>query len=117
MMNGKVFLLCLLLSSGWCLAAAEPFVLPKEALILNRDDSGKTWALNGAMKKPLAETRRELTAAVTRSGYRFKHEIPVDAKGAEHLILSFVKGNETLIVMLWAIDGKNTFFSYGVERK
>ena len=111
-------ILLLLVFAAPGLPAADPFVLPKEALVVSRDASGRTWALNGVMKQPLAAVRKTLTAAVLRSGYRLKHEIPLDEKGETHIILAFEKkGRETLILMMWSIDGRNTCFAYGEERK
>ena len=96
--------------------AADPFELPKGTTVINKDASGKTWAFNGMLKAPLETTKKILKASVLKSGFKFKHEIPVDEKGKEHLILAFVKGRKTLILMLWSTDGKNTFFSYGMSK-
>ena len=96
--------------------AADPFELPKETTIINRDDSGKTWALNGMLKTPLPAAAGILRAAILKAGFKLKHEIPMDETGKEHLILAFVKDGETLILMLWSPDDRNTFFSYGVGK-
>ena len=96
--------------------AADPFELPKGTTVINRDDSGKTWAFNGMLETSLPATRKLLKESIRKKGFQFQHEIPVDAKGEKQVILSFVKDKETLIVMLWSEDGKNTFFSYGLTK-
>ena len=96
--------------------AADPFELPKGTTVINKDASGRTWAFNGMLKSPLETTKNILKTSVLKSGFKLKHEIPMDEKGKEHLILAFVKDKETLILMLWSPDGKNTFFSYGISK-
>ena len=96
--------------------AADPFELPKGTVVLNRDDTGKTWAFNGVLDSTLSSTKKLLKESILKKGFQFQHEIPVDAKGEKQVILSFVKDKETLIVMLWSEDGKKTFFSYGLTK-
>ena len=117
-MIGRMTAGLLLFAASAALAAADPFVLPKEALVLCRDSSGRSWALNGVIRKPLAAGRKLLEEALRGSGYRLRHEIPVDAEGRQHFLLSFGKGGENLILMLWSSpDGGECFFSYGIDRK
>ena len=96
--------------------AADPFELPGGTTVVNRDASGKTWAFNGTIKAPLETTKKMLKAAIVKAGFKFKHEIPMDEKGKEHLLFAFVKGKETLILMLWSPDGRTTCFSYGISK-
>ena len=96
--------------------AADPFELPKDTVVINRDDSGKTWAFNGVLSSTLPATKKLLKDAILKKGFQFQYEIPVDEKGEKQIILSFVKNKETLIVMLWSEDGKKTFFSYGLTK-
>ena len=96
--------------------AADPFELPKNTTVINRDDSGKTWAFNGMLNSTLPATKTLLKESILKKGFRFQHEIPVDEKGDKQVILSFVKDKETLIVMLWTKDGKKTYFSYGITK-
>lgn len=110
------WLLFFLLFSVFAASAADPFRLPEKTTVIHRDESGKTWAFNGMLNASLAETKKLLKDAILKSGFKFKYEIPMDEKGKEHVILSFVKKKETLILMLWTDDGKKTFFSYGISR-
>lgn len=96
--------------------AADPFELPKNTTVINRDDSGKTWAFNGMLNSTLPATKTLLKESILKKGFRFQHEIPVDEKGDKQVILSFVKDKETLIVMIWTKDGKKTYFSYGITK-
>ena len=97
--------------------AAELFVLPKEAKVINRDTSGKTWQVNAVTALSLEKTKKLLHDAIIKKQYKLKHEIPMDEKGKEHLIISYTKGKENLILMIWSHDGKKTFFAYGVMKK
>ena len=96
--------------------AADPFELPRNTTVINRDDSGKTWAFNGVLDATLPATKKLLKESILKKGFRFQHEIPVDEKGEKQVLLSFIKGKETLIVMIWSEDGKKTFFSYGITK-
>ena len=112
----KKFLRLFLLSAAVAAAAADPFELPKGATVISRDDTGKTWALNGMLPSALPAAKKLLKDSILKKGYQFQYEIPVDEKGEKQVILSFVKNKETLIVMLWSEDGKKTFFSYGTDK-
>ena len=111
----KLLFLCLLFAAAASFAA-DPFELPKNTTVINRDDSGKTWAFNGMLESALPASKKLLKESILKKGYRFQYEIPVDEKGEKQVILSFVKDKETLIVMLWSEDGKKTFFSYGMTK-
>lgn len=105
------FILCQLLF------ATDLFILPKEAQIINRDNTGKTWQVNAVVNLPLDKTKKLLNDAILKNKYKLKHEIPMDEKGKEHIILSYMKGKDNLILMVWSPDGKKTFFAYGVTRQ
>ena len=111
----KILVLCILFAAAASFAA-DPFELPKDTVVINRDDSGKTWALNGMLPSALPAAKKLLKESILKKGYQFQYEIPVDEKGEKQVILSFVKNKETLIVMLWSEDGKKTFFSYGTDK-
>ena len=108
--------LCILLAAAASFAA-DPFELPKNTTVINRDDSGRTWAFNGMLESTtLSASKKLLKDSILKKGYQFQYEIPVDEKGEKQVILSFVRNKETLIVMLWSEDGKKTFFSYGITK-
>lgn len=107
-------LIFFLLSLG--LFAAEPFALPKGTEVINRDNSGKTWQMNGSLKMGFAEAKKTLSTAVQKAGFKLKHEIPLDEKNKEHILLSWIKGKQALIMMLWSGD-KKTFFSWGIAEE
>ena len=97
-------------------AVAAHFVLPSGCVILNQDDSGKTWAMNAYLELPMQEAKRKLAEAITQTGFKLKHEIPLDEKGERHILISYKREKEELILMLWCEDGKRTYFSYGVHK-
>ena len=105
------FILCQLLF------ATDLFILPKEAKIINRDNTGKTWQVNAVVNLPLDKTKKLLNDAILKNKYKLKHEIFMDEKGKEHVILSYMKGKDNLILMVWSPDGKKTFFAYGVTKQ
>ena len=92
--------------------SAESLALPKETEVINRDNSGKTWQMNGSLKMDFEEAKKTLSASIQKAGFKLQHEIPLDEKNKEHMLLSWTKGKQTLIMMLWAGD-KKTFFSWG----
>ena len=53
----KKFLLLFLLSAAVAAAAADPFELPKGTTVISRDDTGKTWAFNGTLKRSMNDTK------------------------------------------------------------
>ncbi len=111
----KVVILSLLFFS-FAVFSAEPFALPKGTEVINRDDSGKTWQMNGSLKMGFEEAKKTLSTAVQKAGFKLKHEIPLDEKNKEHVLLSWAKGKQTLIMMLWS-GGKKTFFSWGIVKE
>lgn len=113
----KIF--CILILFVFCQIAfsSEQFVLPEEAKVINRDTSGKTWQINAVINLPLEKTKKLLHDVIVKNKYKLKHEIPMDEKGKEHLIISYTKGKENLILMIWSPDGKKTFFAYGITKQ
>lgn len=107
-----VFVLIICLLAG----AAEPFAFPKGTKVLNRDNSGKTWQVNAIVAMPFEKTKKALHETVIKNKFKFKHEIILDEKEKKHTILSYIKGKDNLIIMVWAHNDKQTFFSYGVNR-
>lgn len=97
-------------------SAAEPFVLPEGSQIINRDNSGKTWQMNGSLKMNFEKAKKTLDSSVQKAGFKLKHEIPLDEKNREHIILAYTKGKQTLIMMLWSGDRK-IFFAWGINEE
>ena len=97
-------------------AADDPFDLPKGTTVINRDDSGDTWAFNGFLKRSMHDTKKLLKDAILKKGFTFKYEIPIDEKGEKQVLLAFEKGRETLLLMVWNLDGWETYFSYGITK-
>ncbi len=103
-----------------CLGAksvADAFSLPEGAVVLNRDDSGKTWNVNGMFTNKVETARSLLTNEIAKAGWKLKHDIDLDCESKSVLSLWTIKTKE-LTVMTWH-DQKNKrfYFSYGVTGK
>ena len=96
--------------------AAAPFVLPKGTEVIKRDESGKTWQMNGSLKMSFEEAKKTLNSAVLKAGFKLKHEIPLKEKEKEHILLAYTKEKQTLIMMLWS-EGKKTYFAWGITKE
>lgn len=90
--------------------------MPEGSQIINRDNSGKTWQMNGSLKMNFEKAKKTLDSSVQKAGFKLKHEIPLDEKNKEHIILAYTKGKQTLIMMLWSGDRK-TFFAWGINEE
>ena len=112
----KKIILLFLLSATAAAVASDPFELPKGTAVINRDSTGKTWAFNGTLKRSMNDTKTLLKEAILKKGYKFKYEIPIDEKGEKQILLTFEKDKNTLLVMIWNQDGKETYFSYGITQ-
>ena len=113
----KNFSLLIILFVCFASFSAELFEFPPETKVINRDKSGKTWQINAVINLPFDKTKKLLHNAIIKKQYKLKHEIPMDEKGKQHLIISYTKGKENLVLMIWSPDGKKTFFAYGVMKK
>ncbi len=109
---------CLVLIFAFAVLCTEAahFVLPAGCVVLNKDDSGRTWAMNAYLELPLQEAKKKLAEAIMQTGFKLKHEIPLDEKGEKHILISYQREKEELILMIWSEDGKRTYFSYGVHK-
>ncbi|MBQ9366515.1 MAG: hypothetical protein IJT83_01950 [Victivallales bacterium] len=92
-------------------SVAAPFAVPKEAEVLAHDESGRTWRMNGRLKGELSEGKKSLYIALFKAKYEFKHETALD-EAKTHLLSTWVKGKEVLLLMIWA-DRGYTYFSWG----
>lgn len=106
----------LLMMGFVCFAWANPFELPKGTEVLNQDKSGKTWAMNGSVKMPLVDAKKELCQSLEKAGWKLKHDICLDEKEKNHNLLYWMKGKANLLLQIWFADGK-TFFSWGIVKE
>ena len=88
-----------------------PFELPEGVEVLARDESGRTWRMNGRLKEGLAEGKKSLYIALFKATYDFKHETAMN-EAKTHFLSTWVKGREVLLLMVWAGNGY-TYFSWG----
>ncbi len=111
----------LILGILFCMAAvfaADPFKMPEGTKEINRDDSGKTWRMNGYIDSDFETAKKALCKSVEKSSFKKKHEIILDEKKQSVLIAwnkEAEKGKEKegMIMMIWKGDDKKTFFSWG----
>ena len=93
----------------------QPFTIPKETEMLAKDSSGKTWRMSGRLKGKLEEGKKSLYIALIKAKYDFKHETAMD-EAKTHLLSTWVKGKEVLLLMVWQDDGY-TYFSWGTYKE
>lgn len=96
-------------------AEMPPFTIPKEAEVLAKDTSGKTWRMSGRLKGELAENKKALYIALIKAKFDFKHETAMD-EAKTHLLSTWVKGKEVLLLLVWQGDGY-TYFSWGTYKE
>jgi len=119
----KRFLSIILLSLSWAVIAADvakpaempPFAIPNGTEVLAKDASGKTWRMSGRLKGELAENKKSLYIALIKAKFDFKHETAMD-EAKTHLLSTWVKGKEVLLLLVWQGDGY-TYFSWGTYKE
>lgn len=94
----------------------DPFVMPGNVIVTARDESGRTWRVNGRLNRSMTDTQKEFTAAIEREKFKFQHEIPL-GKEDNRKLLAWRKQNQELILMIWRISDQVTGFAWGVGKK
>lgn len=97
-------------------AAEVPFALPASVAETKADASGRTWRMTGTATNALAAVRADFTAALTNAGWRSRHVIPLDRTGFGEL-QAWMRGRDSLILMLRRAGETRTFFAWGTEKE
>ena len=92
-----------------CAIAADPFKMA-------RNESGKTWRMNGILPLTLEQGKAALMKNVANAGFKLKHEITTD-QTAGSVLVCWTKGQEELIMMIWPSGKNKTVFTWGINRK
>lgn len=96
--------------------AAEPFKMPENTQELARNESGKTWRMNGVLPLALEQGKAALMKNVANAGFKLKHEIVTDQTPGS-ILVCWNKGQEELIMMIWPSGKNKTVFAWGINRK
>lgn len=96
--------------------AEDPFKIPENTQELARNESGKTWKMNGILPLTLEQGKAALMKNVANAGFKLKHEITTD-QTAGSVLVCWTKGQEELIMMIWPSGKNKTVFTWGINRK
>ena len=117
MLNKFQFLSCVCVTAVLVAGAAEmPFALPASVAETKEDSSGRTWRMTGTATNALAAVRADFTAALTNAGWRSRHVSPLDKTGFGEL-QAWMRGQDSLILMLRREGETRTFFAWGTEKE
>lgn len=105
-------LICLLFATMLLKAADAPFKYPEGSKVEARDESGATWRENVVVKGKFAEVKKDLAVNLGKAGYKIKHDIPLAANPPSTL-MAWVKGDKTIIVMVFEAGPEEVCFSWG----
>lgn len=111
----KTAICALLLFAAGTLPAAEPFRIPVGAELTSGAPEAGGWGASGVVYAPYVQARARLIAAVTASGWRLLHEIPV-GNGNDRALIAFSRGRDELTLMVSKAGIGKSLFSYGVSR-
>lgn len=115
--RNKVPVLFACLATILALGAAEiPFALPVSVFEKEEDASGRTWRMTGTATNALAAVRTDFAVALTNAGWRTRHVIPLDKTGFGEL-QAWMRGQDSLILLLRREDKSRTFFAWGTEKE
>lgn len=105
-------------SSSWQLVPPEKRVhdlpeLPPLAAAEKRDDSGKTWCVEGTLDGSMAAARSDFKVSFERQGWQLDKVIPL-GKGTQILLL-WRRGDRSIILMLREAEIGQTYFAVGLN--
>lgn len=108
----KKCLICLLLAVVLLNAAEPPFQYPDGSKVEAKDETGTTWRENVTVKGKFADIKKTLAVNLGKAGYKIKHDIPL-SKTPPSSLMAWVKGEKTLLVMVFEADSGEVCFSWG----
>jgi hypothetical protein len=105
-------------ASSWRIVASEKtdkqlLDLPPLAVVANRDDSGKTWRIEGCMNGTQAVAESDFKLAFERQGWRLDKTIPLGQ--GQQILLLWRRGGSSIILMLHETAVAKTEFAVGLD--
>lgn len=105
-------------SSGWRIVSPEKTdkrlpELPPLALVANRDDSGKTWRIEGSLNGTMAVAESDFKLSFERQGWQLDKSIPLGQ--GKQILLLWRRGNSSIILMLHESGVAKTEFAIGLD--
>ncbi len=94
-------------------AESRALELPREAVVLDRDDTGKQWQLSGTMPVAMTVARKDFEVCLGRQGWKLLHTTPTSVPGQRSELSTWVKGDRRLLLMLTEGEGRQSVFSIG----
>ena len=96
---------------------ARPFVLPIAAKVTEYSRDGKGWLESGVMTVPFVQAEGSFKAAMTQSGWKFRHLVSLSGRSrGAHTLYTWLRGGNELTLMLRRIDVNRTAFSWGLAK-
>ena len=93
-------------------AAEPPFQYPDGSKVEARDESGTTWRENVVVKGKFDDIKKTLAVNLGKAGYKIKHDIPMSQNPPSSL-MAWVKGDKTLLIMVFEAGAEEVCFSWG----
>ena len=94
-------------------AVERALELPREAVVVDRDDSGKQWHLSGTIPVSMNVARKDFEVCLSRQGWKLLHTTPTSVPGQRSELSTWVKGGRKLLLLLSESDGRQSVFSIG----
>ena len=94
---------------------ASGIELPREAVVLDRDDSGQSWQLSGTVPVSLVTARKDFEVCLNRQGWKLLHTTPTSVPGQRSELSTWVRGKSRLLLLLTESEGGKSVFCIGTS--
>lgn len=108
-----VYLVLLLIPFSYGAVKTYSIRMPVSAVIMESDDSGKTWRQNGVMPVTYVSAVSQLKACLGSQGWKLKQTILL-GNATDRTLMNFEKGKKKITVMVWKIKLTQAGFSWGI---
>lgn len=114
-MSLRAVISAIMLLAAGAVPATGPFRIPVGVELTSDGAGAGGWMASGVVHAPYVQARARLVAAVTASGWRLSHEIPI-GKANGRTVLAFRRGQNELTLMVSRSGVDKSVFSYGLSR-
>lgn len=91
----------------------KSLTLPRSATVTDRDASGKRWEYSGEIAGSITVARKDFEIALNRQGWQRKNTIPTGLPGQAAELQTWMRGNQSLLLMLSEDAPARTSFHAG----